>query len=593
VAKILLVLSLGVLAGVLLSPMFVDLSTYGTHDWDSAAVHRYVTVESIKRYHEGPWWHPWLCGGFAAWAYADGATNFASPLLPVYLLAPIQIALRVEVIVGVVAGLVGAYLFASRFTRSIALRGLVVALFMFNGRWALQASVGHDWHLLFAYMPLALYFLDKSFEPNEMRNAVYAGIVVAWMVYGGGIYPVPHTALAMGLYAAATAAATRTWRPFTALALAGSSGIGFAAPKLVPIMDLMRRFPRKLESVEAYDLKQTLLMMTQPNPDGTGYLGYGWHEFGIYVGWAGTAVVLFALFFGRGPKVLPLRILGIVFFVLGLGAFLPYAPWTLLHKLPPFSSQHVPSRFTYPAILFLAAAFAASMRRVERSLERWPWIDLVLLVPVVVLGASLVSVATQWMGHMFYLKAPPVEHEPQFRQALSPPANYVPPDAWAGASMLSVYANTGFIGCYSVPERGDPKGAIASDDPSYKGEAYVLEGSGEARTVAWTPNSAEIEVRNATPGAILVYNMNYEPSWRANDAPAIEYRHAVAARISAPSQRIKFSYYPRTLNASIVVFLITCFACFGRKPATRLVEAWRRRARAARRSLVTSVPPIG
>jgi hypothetical protein len=576
-AKIVLILALGVLTGVLLAPLFHDMSTYGTHDWDSAAVHRYVTVESIKRYHEGPWWHPWLCGGFAAWAYADGAANFVSPLLPIYLLAPVQVALRIEVVVNAIAGLLGAYLFASRFTRSIALRGLVVALFMYNGRWALQASVGHDWHLLFAFMPLALYFLDKAFEPGEMRSAVYAGMVVAYMVYGGGIYPVPHTALAMGIYAVATAALTRSLRPFWALAVTGASGIGFAAPKLIPIMDLMRRFPRTLESVEAYDLKQILLMMVQPNQDGSGYLGYGWHEFGIYIGWAGTAVVLFAMFFGRGPKVLPLRILGIVFFALGFGAFLPYAPWTLLHRLPPFTSQHVPSRFTYPAILFLAAAFAASMRRLERSLDVRPWLDTVLLVPVIVFAASLVAVATQWTGHMFYLKAPPVAREEHFRQALSPPANYTPPDAWAGASMLSVYANTGFIGCYSVPERADPKGAIASEDAGYKGEAYVVEGSGQAETVAWTPNTAEIQVHSATPGSILVYNMNYEPSWRADGAPALEYRHAVAARITAPSQRIKFSYYPRTLNASIAVFLITCFACFGRKPAMRAWRAWRAR----------------
>src|SRR5204863_10187048 len=178
--------------------------------------------------------------------------------------------------------------------------------------------------------------------------------------------------------------------------------------------------------------------------------------------------------------------------------------------------------------------------------------------PVVALGAALVTVSSQWTGHMFYLKAPPIARQVEFHQALTPPAEYTPGDAWAGASLLSMYANTGFMNCYSVPDRGDPKGAIAKESPSYKGEAYLVEGTGEAKIVAWTPNSAVVEVKNATPGAVLLYNMNYEPSWRANGAPAIEYRHAVAARIDSPSQRIKFSYYPRTLNASICIFLITC-----------------------------------
>ncbi len=576
VARVLLVLALGTMTTVLLWSLFTDMSTYGTHDWDSMAAYRYVTVESIKRYHEGPWWHPWLCGGFAGWAYAEGATNFVSPYLPIYLLAPIQVALRVEVVASAVAGLVGTYLFASRFTRSIALRGLVVALFMYNGRWALQASVGHAWHMQYAYLPLALYFLDKSFEPKGVRNAIYAGVVVAFMVYAGGVYPVPHTAVAMVIYAFACAAVSRAWQPIAALAVAGGSAIGMAAPKMIPIMDLMRRFPRTIESTEAYDLKQVLLMMTEPNPPGSiGNLAYGWHEFGLYIGWAGAAVVLFGLLFGRGPKVLPLRIVGIAFFVLGFGAFLPYAPWTLLHDLPPFSSQHVPSRFAYPAVLFLSAAFVGSTQTLQRWIARRPWLDVALLVPVVLLAAGLVEVASQWTGHTFYMTAPAVARQPEFRQALMPPADYTPRDAWAGASLLSMYANTGFMNCYSVPDRGDPKGAIASEDASYKGEVYFVEGTGEAKIVAWTPNSATVEVKNASPGAFLVYNMNFEPSWRANGAPAIEYRHAVAARVDSPSQRIKFSYYPRTLNASIGVFLVTCFACFGVGPARRWLRARR------------------
>jgi hypothetical protein len=344
---------------------------------------------------------------------------------------------------------------------------------------------------------------------------------------------------------------------------------------MIPIVDLMRRYPRTLESTEAYDLRQVLLMMTEPQlPTWTsiGNLGYGWHEFGIYIGWGGVLVVMFALLFGRGKRVLPLRLAGIVFFVLGLGAFLPYAPWTLLHKLPPFSSQHVPSRFLYPAILFLSAAFVASMRNVALWIGRRPYFDLVLLVPVVVLAAKMVDVSHQSTSHMFYMTAPPVAREARFRQTTRPPAEYSPPDAWAGASLLSMYGNTGYIGCYSVPDRGDPKGAVASDDPAYKGEAYVVEGSGEAKVVAWTPNTAEIEVTGATPGAVLVYNMNFEPSWRANGAPAIEYRHAVATRIESPSQRIRFSYYPRTLNASIGVFLLTSFLCFGARPALRIAR---------------------
>jgi hypothetical protein len=582
-AKVALFLGLAIMTGVLIGPLFRDFSTYGTHDWDSMAAYRYVTVEAIKRYHEGPWWHPWLCGGFAGWAYAEGASNLVSPYLPFYLIFPVQVALRIEVLGGALAGLVGTYLFVSRFTKSIALRGLVVVLYMYNTRWAMQTGMGHGWHLQYSYLPLALYFFDRSLRDGHRRDALYAGIVMAFMVYAGGIYPVPHAAIALVVYALATAVVTRTWVPLQSLVIAGSSALGLAAPKMVPIIDLMRRFPRKLDSVEAYDLRQIWLMMTSPeqNP-AIGGLTYGWHEFGIYISWVGAGIVFFSLLFGRGQRVLPLRILGIVFFVLGMGAFLPYAPWTLLHEVAPFSSQHVPSRFIYPAVLFLSAAFVASMRKLERLTERTPWCDVLLLLPVFWLGSDLVKASTAWTHHMFYLEAPPVAHEPVFHHTRMPPADYRPPDAWAGASLLSMFGNTGFLLCYSVPDRGDPKGAIGIDDPAYKGEVYFAEGSGEATITKWTPNSAEVHIEHATPDSVLVYNMNFEPSWRANGAPAIEYRHAVATRISSGTQRVKFSYYPRTLNASLFVFLVTCFACFGVRPARRWWEARRTLATAER-----------
>ena len=49
---------LAVLAGFECWPMLAHLDTYGFHDWDVAAAHRQITVISLARYHQGPWWHP-------------------------------------------------------------------------------------------------------------------------------------------------------------------------------------------------------------------------------------------------------------------------------------------------------------------------------------------------------------------------------------------------------------------------------------------------------------------------------------------------------------------------------------------------------
>ena len=79
-----------------LSAMLADWSTFGFHDWDVMSAYRYITVLSLKEYGEGPWWHPWLCGGFPAFGHFEGASNLVSPYLPVYLIADIQHAIRID-----------------------------------------------------------------------------------------------------------------------------------------------------------------------------------------------------------------------------------------------------------------------------------------------------------------------------------------------------------------------------------------------------------------------------------------------------------------------------------------------------------------
>ena len=219
---------------ILYRPFFADTSTHGFRDWDSQSSFHYITVLSLTRYHELPWWHPWLCGGFPAWGYAEGATNLVSPYLPLYLAFPIQIAERLEVILSTACALAFTYLLAGRVTKSVAVRTLVAVAYGINGRWVLQIAEGHMWHLQYAWTPLAIYFFDVSLKPGRLRSAVHAGVVLAFIAFAGGIYPLPHTALALLLYAAILSATARTTRPLVSLAVAGSTGAGARGAQALP-----------------------------------------------------------------------------------------------------------------------------------------------------------------------------------------------------------------------------------------------------------------------------------------------------------------------------------------------------------------------
>ncbi|MFZ5895314.1 MAG: hypothetical protein ACOY0T_29930 [Myxococcota bacterium] len=571
----------------LLAPMLRDFSTYGFHDWDAHAAYRYITTLSLRQYGEGPWWHPWLCGGVPAWGYVEGAPNLVSPYLPFYLWADIRAAIRVEVIGNGLIGLAGAYTLARHFTRSRALAGFFAALFVLNGRWALQTAVGHTWHLQYAITPWVFYCFERAlsergdFTASARRFALTAGALLAYLVYAGGIYPLPHTALFLVTYASLRALFACSLRPLPIVALAGIAALALAAPKLLAVLDYMQGTPRLIDSNERIGLGELWVMLTQPNQAygmrPVSVPAYNWHEWGIYVGTAGLAFIGLGALFARGQRGQAFKICGIGCLLLGLGDFHAYAPWRLLHRLPPFSSQHVPSRFHYLMVFFLGLACVIALApRLERWLKRRPWLDLVLLLPLALYVRDLVNVNQRPFEQAFWMRAPdnipalfPFEHH---RDA---PVSYVQRD-WAAPMLLAMFANTGVIRCYGA----DPSlkvGAVAADAPNYEGNAFVADGPGRAEIIEWTPNRASVRVRGAEEGALVVYNMNYDVSWRADGAPALEVEGRVAARLLPGRDSIEFSYFPRTLKYSLPIFLLSIGLVIASGTiAARIGAYWRR-----------------
>lgn len=558
----------------LVAPLAQRLDRFGFHDWDSHGVYRWAAVTSL-RYGEFPWWNPWQCGGFPAWGFAEGATNVVSPYLPFYLALPLQIAERVEIAGSALAVACGVYLLASRFTDSRALRALAVFVGALNGRWSLQAAVGHSWHLHYAWMPFALWALDVAIEERRPSRAILAGAALAASIYTGAVYPTPHAALALTLYALALAALRRSTYPIGQLAIAAASAFGLSAPKLFAIADTMSRVPRPMNSQESVGPAEMFRMLasrdqwfyTRPFDLG----GIPWHEYGAYVGVIGVAVALGgAVLAHRTHREIALAATGVALLALGFGAFHPLAPWSLLHHVPPFSSQHVPTRFVYPALMVLSVAFAAAAGRWLRPrIARAPMLDVALLVPVAILAFDLTSIGADLFAHTFRLTMPPLPEHAEFRQSQHGTMQYVEADAVPHATLPTTMSNQGYVECYGIhPSKMEngvlvpihASGAIGADAPGYRGEAYVAEGAGRARVVAWSPSHAEIEIADAPAGSIVAYNATFDPSWRVDGVPAFEWHGVPAARVREGQTRMEFRYRPRTLGAGLAVFAICASA---------------------------------
>lgn len=577
---VLVMLAVAGMIGAVVAPVFADLESYGGHDWDQMAAHRYLITKTILQYRQFPFWNPYGCGGHPSWGGLESGTTIVSPWFPFYLGMKLQLAQRVELVGTAVISAIGAYLFAGRFTTSKAARAIVCVLFAVNGRWALQAAAGHVWHLYYAYTPWVLFFFDRACggdpegNPPKIRDAVVAGIVLAMMVYAGAIYPLPQTAFIVALYSVFAAARLRSPRPLGMLAIAGAVSFGLSAPKLLPLLDALSRFPRLIDSPETFDFTALVAMLTSPDqsfgsrPANVSH--WGWHEYGMYVGWAGVLAMIAGALYARGVREGAWKWVALVLFILGFGAFAEYAPWAILHKGPIFKSQHVPSRWHYPCVLVLGAMACSVVERVlRRSGKARVTGEIALLGLLGYMAYDVSNVARLPMQSAFHMKLGPHKmRTDEFHQEKNIPAHlrYLTAD-YAPPALPAEIENVGTIECITFPglnvyvrnaEGGAAGlGAKGRGDPAYRGEAFTKSGVGSARIVKWSPNEVTVLVENANPGDMLVLNQNWDPGWKANGTSAINLEDATATRIEGGVDSYVFRYRPRTWWPALAIFWLT------------------------------------
>jgi hypothetical protein len=553
------------------APFFADVRTMGFQDWDSQAAYRYVTVLAL-RHGQAPWWNPWFCGGFPAWGYAEGATNFISPFAPLYFLFSFPLALRLEAVAATWVGILGAFLLAGRFTRSPAWRAFVAAIWMLGSRWALQVASGHLWHLAYAWTPFVLYFLDRAIDEDRPTLTAPAGAMLALIVYVGGIYPYPHTLMVLWLYAIGRAVAVRSRRPLALFLLTAGTSIGLGAPKLLPVLATMSRFPRLIESDDAVSLHSVWVMLTARQQGFDFYphlplrVFWVWWEWGAYVGVAGVVALFAALAVGWSPRLVALKVAALCCVVLSLGQSI----WALVHHIPLFSSQHLPARILFLAILLLAIVLAAGAEEPWiRFARRRRWAETAALVVVCLYGFDLASISRQATVAPFRLAVPSVTPGGDFKQEKFQHYRYGKPAVgpelrdryeWPAKIIYpSMLANTGMVTCYGIPPEAKSN-VIGSDQPDYRGIVFLAGGGGRAQVTRWTPNAVTVHVTGASPGDRLVYDMNFDPGWRAAGAPAENWHGLVGAKVTTGDELIEISYWPKGLTAGLFLFLVTVIA---------------------------------
>jgi hypothetical protein len=556
-----------------LGPLLVHATMLGSEGWDAVAADRALVTKTVLRFHQFPFWNPYACGGHQAWGGPEADAIVVSPWLPAYLLAPLPIALRIEVIGSVLLGAAGAWLLASRFTRSRALCLIVSVLFALSSRATLQIAAGHMAHATYAYLPWVLYFYDRAagVEPllgaPSRRDIVLAAVFLAMMIYSGGTYSAAHAALALAGYALIVSAITRSLVPTWRMVLCALLGAALAAPMLLPLGAASGRSPQIADFPETMDLTGFVAMLTSRGEETTPLPGHvsasTGTEWGMYIGWPVLLLILVGLLAALGARQRALRSVGGVLVLLAFGSFADYAPWKLLHRLPVFSSQHAPARWMLPALLLLACvAASAGERLMTWAARRRGLLEIGATVLVALVVRDLSHVARTPLTHAFQRPRPAVG---------------------------DVLSNIGSIDCStsavyetaSVRDkaRAPGLGARAVGDADYHGEAYVAEGHGTARIARFTPNAIEVRVEGAHPGDHVVLNQNWDPGWNANGRAAAAWQDAVSAVVTSSSATVRFRYFPPMFSLGVLILALTTAALVTRWEATafaRLLPPGRR-----------------
>jgi len=396
-------------------PLLGNLSQGGfVHDWDYTGELGWVAYYSVSHFHQLPLWNPYKCGGMPM--LGNPQARVIMPWFLLHLALGPVVGIHLEILVHVAIAWAGSYVLA-RVLGLSRLAGLACGSIFAGGSWFyLRMAAGQVVFLPSAYLPWIVALMWLSIERRRLLFAALAGLLVALTFCEGNVYA--HSVLLVGIMVLVLAAVSWDWWPFGALFAFAAFSVGFSAIKLLPTYVLLAAQPpageffqpRSVEFFEAHSLSRMAVMLLSPGQDlyrsSFGGLAH-FHEYGAYVGSIGAGLAMVGIL-SSYRRAFPWLVLGIAFFTLAMGEFSPYAPWTLLHQMPIFSQQRIPSRFLILFTLTVAVAAGFGVDFLRRRFRPFGDVATTLLVIAMIIDlwrvgpprtCAIYSMVSSWRFH--------------------------------------------------------------------------------------------------------------------------------------------------------------------------------------------------
>lgn len=536
-------------------PLLGHLATPGTTaDWDMFMVIKWVSYETIVKFHQLPLWDPYRCGGLPSLGNPD--SQFVSPFFLLTLLYGPFLGTHLQIIFSLAVAWSGGYVLAR--VIGISPLGAVVAAMVFpaSSWFYLKLAMGHMWGLETTYTPWVYAAAWVASERHLYRHAALGGAVFALMFLGSGPMSPVYNGVGLAVLMLGLAVVRKSWWPLWTLVVLGVFTVGFAAIKLVPAYLVALAHPRftagELQVNDAQVLLMVLFSQDQSPFQGLPN-GWGFWEAGSYIGIFAIPATLGLM---APRRAAPWIIAGVILLLLARGDAQPLALWPILHKLPLFDSVRLPSRFLMPFTLVVGMLAGYG---IDWLAQLWTnWGAAMGLAVAVLATVNCLLVGPPDLESVLEYPAHPAASAPVFHQIAHGPGN--------NSMLIPAMENTGVVNCYDYTQWST--NVKASDQPGYRGEAYLL-GPGSMGLERWTPNAFTYSVSVPAAGELVV-NQNYDRWWQvaAGRGKVVDENGLIGVRVPPGAQEITIAYrdYGALIGAIVTIATIGCaFALWRRE----------------------------
>jgi len=553
-----------VLSVVFCWPLFAKPFGVGQLDWDQHLFYYAQVIKNVVEYAQPPFWSPWYCGGNVLWQ--NPQTALLSPVYPLTIAVGLPLAMKLNIVLHYWVGFVGMHLLLTRIA-GLSFVPIVVylaSLFTLAGAHAMHIAVGHSVFLPAFYLPWIVYFYLRAVQTGAVRQALYAAIGFALVIYNGSAHIMWMTVPAIACLGLALTTASRTWRPIVLAAVVIAAGAAYAGPKLVPVV----KFVGSDRLWDARDPtphpdRMTADMALHAYVDPTQDIGsrfsqaeqqHDWLEYGDYIGAIGTTAIgagIIWLLMRPDPIGTPSAVVALLFLVLSFGEFSAYAPFTLLRRVPFFSSFRIPSRLTIGVLLFGVVAAAVAIRaRMERI--GWTPMARAILVLVCVIGVAQLTVVNRAHFRNKF-SGPPLEERFRVLKGTGVLTRDVFVNPYTpNAPMLHALMNDqAVMWCYEVIRLK----AGADDQRPF----VWVDGPAKVSAVAFTPNRVDFSAIGGDGPTRVFLNQNFDYGWRSSAGP-VQLDPQAGGRMyvqlaAGQTGRFSFSYVPPGLAWGFVALI--------------------------------------